>query len=299
MSKQSADRFDTSVDLLPCISHYCDHPLFGEALRRAAYHMIAMHDAAPRIVRYTANLQKWLLTQTIIALHFEHLVDSSQPELTAARLIEFMVNKSIASKNTAVAHLSEMRNYQLVVDGVRCSDKRARPLIVSALAETLIRQWFEGHLHSLDTLDQAGRLEISRGDPTLMSRVHPRAIRHLLTNPAWCNPPESVATFVWTESGSNILHDLIARTAATTPLEAPIWVGPLRLTEITNRYIISRSHAQRVFARARELGIVGWELPGNSGSFWISPKLINDYRAWQAVKFAALDEAFTWTSLQR
>lgn len=281
------------------ISRYCGNPHFGEALRQAALHMIAMHDASPRVVRYTANLQKWLLTQAILVLHFEHLADPSIPELTAARLIEFIVTKDIASKNTAVAHLLEMRNYQLVVDGDRRGDKRARPLIVSPLAETLIRQWFEGHLHSLDALDQAGRLEFSRRDPTLLSRVHPRAIRHLLTNPAWCNPPESVAAFVWTESGSNILHDLIARSAAMTPRNTPICVGPLRLTEITNRYIISRSHAQRVFARARELGIVGWEHPGNSGSFWISPRLINDYRAWQAVKFAALDEAFTWASASR
>jgi hypothetical protein len=68
----------------------------------------------------------------------------------------------------------------------------------------------------------------------------------------------------------------------------------LRISELTQRYIISRSHTQRVFARARELDIIGWERPGNSGDFWISERLISDYRRWQAVKFSAIDEALQW-----
>jgi len=76
--------------------------------------------------------------------------------------------------------------------------------------------------------------------------------------------------------------------------EARTWIGDLRISELTRRYIISRSHAQRVFARARALDIVGWERPGNSGAFWVSERLISDYRHWQAVKFSAIDAAFQW-----
>lgn len=273
-------------------------PLFAEALRQAALHMAAMHDAAPRIVRYTASLRKWLLTQAILALHFEHLTDPSRPELTTAKLIDFISASSIASKNTAAAHLAEMRNYRLLLDAEQGSNKRIRPLIVSDVAEGLIRQWFEGHLSSLDMLDHGTRMAQSQSQPVLMHHALPRATRRLIADRAWCNPPESIAAFVATESGSNILHDLMARLPSGVLPDQRIWVGPLKLGEITSRYIISRTHAQRVFARAGDLGLLGWESLGSRGPLWISRGLVDDYRHWQAVKFAALDEAFAWATCQ-
>lgn len=273
-------------------------PLFAEALRQAALHMVAMHDAAPRIVRYTASLRKWLLTQAILALHFERLTDPSRPELTAAKLIDFIAANSVASKNTAAAHLAEMRNYRLLLDAEQGSNRRIRPLIVSDVAEGLIRQWFEGHLSSLDMLDEGTRLAQSQTQPVLMHHALPRATRRLIADRAWCDPPESIAAFVSTESGSNILHDLVVRLPMGALSDQRIWVGPLKLSEITGRYIISRTHAQRVFARAGDLGVLGWENPGSRGPLWISRGLVDHYRHWQAVKFAALDEAFAWATWQ-
>ena len=260
--------------------------------------MVAIHDAAPRIVRYTASLRKWLLTQAILTLHFERLTDPSRPELTTARLVDFIAGNNVASKNTAAAQLAEMRNYRLLLDAQQGGDRRIRPLILSDVAEGLIRQWFDGHLSSLDRLDEGTRLAQSQTQPTLMHHALPRAMRRLIADPAWCNPPESVASFVSTESGSNILHDLVARLPTDVLPDQRIWVGPLKLSEITSRYIISRTHAQRVFSRAGDLGILGWESPGSRGPLWISRDLVDDYRHWQAVKFAALDEAFAWATLQ-
>lgn len=273
-------------------------PLFGEALRQAALHMVAIHDAAPRIVRYTASLRKWLLTQAILTLHFERLTDPSRPELTAARLIDFIAGNNVASKNTAAAHLAEMRNYRLLLDAEQGGDKRIRPLILSDVAEGLIRQWFEGHLSSLDRLDEGTRLAQSQTEPTLMHHALPRAMRRLIADRAWCDPPESIAAFVSTESGSNILHDLVARLPTGVLPDQRIWIGHLKPGEISSRYIISRTHAQRVFARAGDLGVLGWESSGSRGPLWISRDLVDDYRHWQAVKFAALDEAFAWAALQ-
>ncbi|MEI2297361.1 hypothetical protein [Ensifer sp. MJa1] len=278
----------------PASAGIVGNPLFAEALRQAALHMVAMHDVNPRIVRYTASMRKWLLTQAILTLHYEHLTDPTRAGLTAAKLVDFIVASNVASKNTAIAHLAEMRNYRLLVDAKQFGDKRTRPLVVADTAEQLIRQWFEGHLVSLDALDQGKRLMRSKHEPTLMYYALPRATRRLLADPAWCDPPESIATLVWAESGSNILHDLVARLPRGVLCGERISVGPLRLSDITNRYIISRSHAQRIFARARELGILGWEGGGSRGPLWISRCLIDDYRHWQAVKFQALDEAFSW-----
>ncbi|WP_457580021.1 hypothetical protein [Ensifer canadensis] len=138
---------------MPRVEAILEREQFGEALRDVALRLVAMHDVAPRIVRYTANLQKWLLTQAILTLHFEHKTDASRPGLTAAKLIDFFVANNVASKNTAVAHLAEMRSYRLLLDAEWSGDKRLRPLIVADTAESLIRQWFDGHLKSLDRLD--------------------------------------------------------------------------------------------------------------------------------------------------
>lgn len=280
--------------LAPRIDALLEREQFAEALRDVALRLVAMHDIAPRIVRYTANLQKWLLTQAILTLHFERKTDPTRSGLTAAKLVDFFVANNVASRNTAVAHLAEMRSYRLLLDAEWAGDKRLRPMVVSQAAEDLIRQWFDGHLRSLDRLDKGRRCDLSSAEPSLMHFAHPRATRRLFGEPGWCSPPESVATFVWTESGSNILHDLIARLPEGELAAGQITIGPLRISEITNRYIISKSHAQRVFARARDLGIVGWQRPGNRGDLWVSSELVQDYRRWQAVKFAALEEAFDW-----
>ncbi|MBB6488488.1 hypothetical protein [Rhizobium lusitanum] len=271
-----------------------ENPLFAVALRNAALKLIAMHDAAPRIVRYTADMKRWLLTQAILAFHFETVTDPTKPSLSAANLITFIADSKVASRNTATAHLAEMRNYRLLVDATPEGDKRVRPLRIVDTAEGLIREWFDEHLKSLDTLDQGTRYLQSAADHRLLWYAQPRMSRSLFGDPNWCEPPEAVDAFVRTASGSNILHDVMSRLSPERLLEPKMSIGPLRIGELAKRYIISRSHAQRVFVRARNLGVIGWELPGNGGNFWISEMLIGDHRRWQASKFAAIDASFHW-----
>jgi hypothetical protein len=68
----------------------------------------------------------------------------------------------------------------------------------------------------------------------------------------------------------------------------------LRIGEFFKRYAISRTHARRLFDRAQLLEACGWDLSRDSGDFWLGAGLIRDYRHWQAVKFAAIEEAFEW-----
>jgi hypothetical protein len=88
---------------------------FFAVLRDAAKELLAMHDVAPRVVRYVASMQKWLITQAIIALHFERKHDETRPPLTAGSLIEFFAAELPFSKNTLTAHLAEMGAYGLLV----------------------------------------------------------------------------------------------------------------------------------------------------------------------------------------
>lgn len=271
-----------------------ENRLYAFALRDAALKLIAMHDAAPRIVRYTADMKRWLLTQSILAFHFQRVTSPSHPGLTAAKLNALIAESDVASKNTAFAHLAEMRNYGLLVDTHESGDKRVRQLRISETAETLIREWFNEHLKSLDMLDCGTRFSRSSADRRLLWYAQPRMSQSLFHDPNWTSPPQTVDTFVRTASGSNILHDLMSRLPPGRELELRMPIGPLRIGEFFKRYAISRTHARRLFDRAHLLEACGWDLSSDRGDFWLGAELVRDYRHWQAVKFAAIDEAFEW-----
>lgn len=267
---------------------------FPAALHDASKKLLEMHSVSPRTVRYVANIPKWLLTQSIVLLHFEQMLDKAAPPLTIASLLNLLksYNVTAVSKNTAVSHLVEMRMYGLLRDDSTSHSKRSRPLILADVGEDLVRNWFKGHLSSLDRLDGGSRLATFVRKPELLYYSHSQAIRALLEEKAWSDPPETIATFGWVESGSNILHDLFLRVPPLLDLPERIWVGSVSASNITSRYIISRSHGQRLIARAREMRLLGWERPGNGGALWISRELIDAYRLWQAYKYAAIKKAW-------
>jgi DNA-binding IscR family transcriptional regulator len=262
------------------------------ALRDAAEQLLAMHDTAPRVVRYVASRQKWLITQAIVALHFERKHDEARPPLTAGSLIDFFAEHQPFSKNTLTAHLAELRTYGLLVP-LESRDKRVKPLQLSPYGEALVGQWLESHLSALDRMDGGNRTPTLTGNPHLLARIHPLAIRALVFDPAWAEPPASVDLFVRTESGSNILHELICRLPTDiTSMADPIRLGPLHASEVSTRHTLSRGHVQRVFSRARAEGLLIWSLPGNQGDLFVSGRLLQDYASWQGVKFQAISDAY-------
>jgi hypothetical protein len=264
---------------------------FIDVLRDAAQKLLAMHDVAPRVVRYVASMQKWLITQAIVVIHYERASDETRPELTAKSLIEFFAENPMFSKNTLTAHLAEMRAYGLLVDS-QARDKRSKPLRLSDYAETMINQWLTSHLEALDHLDNGDRMSRFGNRTDLLARLHPIAVRSLIFDPQWAYPPESVDLFVRTESGSNILHDLICRLPhALCEGGEPVPLGAVRASEVSRRHTLSRGHVQRVFARAKAEGLLAWSLPDNRGELSVSQDLVRDYAYWQAIKFRAIAQA--------
>ncbi|MCR6499317.1 hypothetical protein MUO32_09765 [Shinella sp. CPCC 101442] len=211
--------------------------------------------------------------------------------MTAGSLIEFFAEQQTFSKNTLTAHLAEMHAYGLLVLQ-ESRDKRVKPLQLSAHGETLIAQWLESHLSALDRLDGGDRASRLVDDPRLLACIHPLAVRALVFDPGWAEPPASVDLFVRTESGSNILHELICRLPAINSLDKAVCVGRLHASEVSTRHTLSRGHVQRVFSRARAEGLLVWSLPGNQGDLSVSPVLLQDYARWQRVKFDAISTAY-------
>jgi len=264
---------------------------FAAALRDAALELLAIHRRAPRVVRYVADLQKWLLSQATLAMHFERKLNPACPPVTASNLAKFLVENRIASHNTAVSHLKEMAHYKLF-EPVETSDRRTNAMQATAYTEQLIRQWFDGHLRSLDGMDAGDRHYRSEADPTILFRGQPRIARRLFHHPDWYSPPESIALFVKSESGSNILHDLMSRVPSTPDVDERLWIGVVSARLTAADYVISRSHAGRLLTAAQSAGLLGWEAAKKSGDCWISAKLVLDYRRWQAVKFSVISEVF-------
>lgn len=263
---------------------------FHDCLVSSAAELLAIHQEIPREVRYLSDLQKWLLSQATLALHFEHRLDPAQPQISPTNLLRFLAGTPIASRNTVLAFLTEIRHYGLV-EQVACEDRRQRLFRARPQTEDLICRWYGTHLSALDCIDGAGRAGLLRANPDLILHAQTRMARLLLSSRGWCHPPESVGLLTRAESGSNVLHELAARAPWQLPAER-VWIGPVTVNGIAARYRISQSHTARILARARVAGLIGWELSGNRGDCWVSSGFVTDYRHWQALKFAAISEAF-------
>ncbi|OJF93435.1 hypothetical protein AX760_05390 [Pararhizobium antarcticum] len=268
------------------------NPGFLPVLQQGAKHLIALYDRFPRVARLVSAQQKWLLTQAGYALHLERDPGNPLSGITASRLLDIIVEFGVASRNTATAFLAEMQAYKFIRDVPGCTDRRSRPLEPTEVSHEAMTLWFRGQLRSLDLLDGGNRTGMLESTPEIFNRSQPRAAKRLIADKAWREPPESIATFVWTESGGLILDDLMTRIVNLVPENGLHWVEQLRFAELSNHYAISRTHVRRLYARVEALGLVGWEDRAKSARLWVKPSLIEDYSRWQAVKFSALDEAY-------
>lgn len=263
---------------------------FHACLVFSADELLATHGEIPRAVRYLSDLQKWLLSQAMLALHFEHRLDAARPPISPTNLLRFLDGSPIASRNTALAFLNEIRHYGLV-EAFFSNDRRQRLFRALPHTEGLIARWYLTHLRALDQIDGADRAGRFASQPDLIMRAQPKMARALLSSREWCDPPSTIGLFTWAESGSNILHDLASRVPWQLPAER-VWIGSRSASAIAERYHISSSHAARILAQARNAGFVGWEAAGNRGDCWVSTTFVRDYRHWQALKFAAISVAF-------
>lgn len=276
------------------------HPDFEAQLSAIGRALTGIHDTAPQMVRYMASIQRWLLTQSLFALHFNR--DPARPTtgITASRLLEIAIRTGAASRNTAAAHLAELIAYKLVEDAPDCSSKRVRPLVMTERTEAAMALWFRAHLTGLDALDGGDRVARLDADPDLFPRAHGRAAAVLVDNPAWNTPPESVGAFVWTDSGSNVLHDLFSHIPEPADsIDGRIAIGPYSLTALAERYRLSLTSVRRLFQKAEALGVIGWEGSTRSRRLWIGETLVQDHAGWQAVKFAAIAQAFAEALAER
>ncbi|MGE7370937.1 hypothetical protein ACQKKX_18000 [Neorhizobium sp. NPDC001467] len=265
-------------------------PHFRDGQALTATELLEAHRLLPKRVRYVADIQRFMLSHAAMALHLEHTLDPAKPGITATNLLRFFEDTPAASKNTVLAFLVEMRHYKFV-EPVDEGDRRSRAFRATADTEQLIRFYFDTHARGLDRMDGGGRAALLAAHPRLLHLAQPQFARLLLHNSKWRNPPETIAGFTKSDSGSSIIHDLVARVPRGELGSEPIHIGNVSATEIAKRYVVSTTHAVRLFARAKAQGLIGWHGNTNRGEGWISPVLAHDYYSWQAEKFAAVSQA--------
>ncbi len=268
------------------------HPLFPTIEKQIAEHLIAIHLRTPRLSRLKASHRKWLMTHSLFALSLQRRDDDPLSGLTATRFVEIVMKLGAASRNTATAFLAELVAYKFLRDVPDVPDRRVRVLETTETAYEAMKAWFVGHMACLDRLDGGQREALALADPRIFRIAQPMAAAHLVQDPIWRDPPDSIGHFLWSDLGGMVLHDLIARIPGTSNPAGRIDVGRLSLPELSEAYMISATNLKRMFTKAETEGLLGWDLPRRRGSLWLSRRFVDDYFQWQSAKFAALEEAF-------
>ncbi|OCP10263.1 hypothetical protein BC374_18655 [Ensifer sp. LC13] len=271
---------------------FLQHRSFRAILQASARDLMTAYDSFPRVARLVASHQKWTLSQAIYALHLEREPGNPDTGITTARLLKFVHETGGASRNTAAAFIAELLTYKLLRDaeGGRAR-KKVRPLEPTEISEGAMLRWFMSQMGTLDRFDGKGRVQRVEADPSLFQRAQPIAARLLLSDRRWSEPPDGVATFVWTECGGLLLDDLMSRPNGLDPVEGKVWVEA-NLSDLAAHYMLSNTHIRRIFTRAQDAGLLGRPAEGPRGIFWLSERLIDEYCYWQAVKLAGLANGF-------
>ncbi len=267
------------------------HPGFVAALACLARNLRAVHDETPRLARALTSQQRWLLSQAAFALYLEGDPDDPESGLTTVRLKELITGIGGASRNTVLNYLDEMVTYRFA-QYADVPGRRYRRLEVTDMAHAAMMRWFLANLMALDMLDGGGRAAAMQREPQLLRAAQPLAARACLSDPAWREPPGRIAVFLWTESGGLVLDELIARLDPAAAREGRIDIGRIDIRRMAETFMLSRTHLQRVLKKAAEMGCIGWNEPSRAASAWFSTDFLREYAAWQAIKFAAIDQAF-------
>lgn len=300
ISPQDAEAPESVVTVEAAIGPLCaerifSNPLFAKELAQLALDLRAQFMSGPRVARTLASHQRWLITQCGFALHLEYDPDDKNSGLTVGRLRDLVTASGAASRNTVLNHIEEMRTYRFVRDVAKpgAGRTRRRRMEATELATEAMQAWFLHNIAILDRLDGGNRVAQHRADPHIFRRAQPLTARACITDPVWLEPTPAIGLFQWTEGGALVMDELVARTGeAVADDEGRHRVGTLNIRALSDHFMMSHTHLQRLFRKAAEVGVVGWIGPRRKAELWLSANFLTEYRRWQSVKLGHLAAAF-------
>lgn len=267
-------------------------PKFILGIRFHAGRMRSMFDAGPRLARLLASHQRWLLTQVAYALSLERVEGDAFSGLTATALTAEITVFKAASRKTIRSFIDELATYRFITCVAGEERKRPRRYEVAEIAQQAMFSWVWSNLTALDVLDDGDRAARFQANPEWIGVMQPRIARDCLRDAAWREPPERVGLFMWNDAGGLIVDYLMSRIDPEEKHPERFFVGPLDSRALAADFMISRTHLQRLFAKAAQDGCMGWDVDIKKPSLWISRAFVEEYCRWQAIKFAYVDQAF-------
>lgn len=268
------------------------NPAFIRALTYLAVNLGDFHRENPRLCRTLVSHQRWLMGQAAYMLFLE--ADPAQPGsgLTSARLKDLILQTGCASRNTVLAFIEEMLSYRFLRYYPEDEGRRSRRLEPVEVARAGMFHWLLANLAALDQLDSGNRAQTMMMDRDLANSTHRRAVRLCLESKTWCEPPRRVAMFLWTEAGGLVMDELVSRIDLSRRIDGRMNIGRVDARALAEKFMMSRTHLQRLLKKAASDGCIGWYDAKRGGDMWFSSEFLTEYSAWQAIKFAAVDQAF-------
>ncbi|WP_245292760.1 hypothetical protein [Pararhizobium arenae] len=262
------------------------------AMRDGARAMTSLFIQQPRESSIFASQQRWLMAQAGFALFYGCPALGKQPGLYSGRLVSTIVDYDVASRNTAAVFMQEMLAYRFVKYRENPPDRRTRLLDVTELALDPLRKWMHLHLSLLDHLDGGARVATLAGNPAIFASLEARIGYGILENQRVRNPGEAFNLFTWANAGGGVMDYFIGRIQEWSPEAEKIDIGPIVAADLCRTFMISKTHFKRLMKRASEMGSLGFNGTGPGAGLWLSQGFIDEYRNYQAEKFAIIDAAF-------
>jgi len=275
------------------IEQLARHPKFVSSLRFLAEALRNRYDHGPRIARMLASHQRWLLTQTAYALHLEYDPAVPGSGLTVVGLRDLITQHRVASRNTVLSFIDELLTYRFLTLAPG-HVKRPRRYVPTEASLTGMFGWCLSNLATLDLLDDGSRAAELAASPELMDLAQPRMARYCLETDLWREPPECVGLFLWTEAGGLVVDYIMSQLDLSGEPGPQIDIGRIDARALAAHFMISRTHLQRLLRKSADRGDIGWHDETKKTRMWISREFLDQYCQWQAVKLAAIDEAFAW-----
>ena len=274
------------------IEQLARHPKFVASLRFLSETLRNRYDNGPRIARMLASHQRWLLSQSAYALHLEHDPEHPRSGLTVVALRDLITHYRIASRNTVLSFIEELLTYRFL-ELAPGPARRPRRYVPTETAYSGMFGWYLANLAALDLIDDGSRAAALVASPMLLDLAQPRMARTCLAADLWREPPESVGLFLWTESGGLVVDYIMSRLELDGKVGDRIDIGHVDARALATHFMISRTHLQRILRKSADRGDVGWH-ESKKTQMWISRNFLDQYCGWQAIKLAAVDEAFAW-----
>ncbi|MBM7049737.1 MULTISPECIES: hypothetical protein [Rhizobium] len=268
-----------------------DNPDFFAIVLDYTREIVSVYGENRRIGSVFSSQQRWLMALAGFALYYGG-VDGKPPGIHANRFADFVVEHEIASHNTALSFIQEMLDHHFLRHQTITPDRRVRPMEPTEEAVKQLARWLGIHLAALDKLDGGKRGSLFAGRPELIAALQPAISVSIIASDAVRHPGDTFDLFTWANSGGIIMDYLISRVGMIDPKTQRAIVGPIAFTDICRRFHISRTHAKRLMRKAVSMQSVGWTGPSGKSELWLSSGFIQEYRHYQAEKFAIIDAAW-------